>query len=633
MELLTRLLQASSLVPALPTNGLSDLGTIDAPTLGLFLVDDQTKLIDGTPFGLNATGEPYEAPSTNPYEGNIPLTNATRRYTFTITRGSIAPDGFNKTSLLVNGQFPAPLLEANWGDTFHITVKNRITGPPEGTSMHWHGLLQKNTSLFDGVPSVQQCPIAPGKDFTYIFRAGLYGSSWYHSHYSAQYSDGLFGPMVIHGPNLTTNADYKVDMGVYDIDLGPVMLSDWYHQSYFETLKEQLANKPPPTHAPLPDNNLINGRNIFNCPPETVGISCNPKTAISTFKFTSGKIHRLRLINSGAEALQRFTIDNHEMVVISVDFVPVEPYTTKVVTLGVGQRTDILVKANGKPTDAVFMRSDISGPCTNATSEAGRHALAAIFYEKANRKVAPTTSATIYDDTLCGNDPLAKTIPLQRYNTTSLPKTRQRIDITFRNNGTNPDHNNGSMQWYMNNSTFRANFNHPILREVDKGNVSFPFNPEWNFYNFKQSPSVRIVLYNYVNNSHAHHPMHLHGHNFFIVDEGFGEYDINKVINPSNPTRRDTHTLQPAKYDGVNVIPAYMVIQYDTDNPGIWPLHCHKAWHVGQGLYVNLMEQPQKIPDPQIAKTMALTCTAWDDYSSKNVVNQIDSGLRAIREV
>lgn len=97
-----------------------------------------------------------------------------------------------------------------------------------------HGLLQKATPWMDGVPGVQQCPIAPSSTFTYRFQADLYGTSWYHSydipkfdqnlaeltnfrHYSAQYAGGLIGPMVIHGP---VNADY-------DVDLGPVILSDW----------------------------------------------------------------------------------------------------------------------------------------------------------------------------------------------------------------------------------------------------------------------------------------------------------------------------------------------------------------------------------------------------------------------
>lgn len=89
--------------------------------------------------------------------------------------------------------------------------------------MHWHGLLQKQTPWFDGVPAVGQCPIAPGSTFTYQFQADLYGTSWYHSHYSAQYSAGIFGPMVIYGPK---NAPY-------DVDIGPVMLSDWYHPDYY----------------------------------------------------------------------------------------------------------------------------------------------------------------------------------------------------------------------------------------------------------------------------------------------------------------------------------------------------------------------------------------------------------------
>lgn len=99
--------------------------------------------------------------------------------------------------ILINGTFPGPLIEANWGDMINVTVDNQILD--EGTSLHWHGFLQKETPWYDGVPSVQQCPIAPGQSFTYSFKADLYGTSWYHSHFSAQYADGLLGPMVVHG--------------------------------------------------------------------------------------------------------------------------------------------------------------------------------------------------------------------------------------------------------------------------------------------------------------------------------------------------------------------------------------------------------------------------------------------------
>lgn len=114
-----------------------------------------------------------------------------------------------------------------------VTVNNQIEGPSEGTSIHWHGLLQRETPWFDGVPGGefsqcifsnslltlpegQQCPIAPGTSFKYKFRADTWGTTWYHSHYSAQYTQGLVGPIVIHGPNHVP----------YDIDLGPVMVTD-----------------------------------------------------------------------------------------------------------------------------------------------------------------------------------------------------------------------------------------------------------------------------------------------------------------------------------------------------------------------------------------------------------------------
>lgn len=66
----------------------------------------------------------------------------------------------------------------------------------EGTSIHWHGIRQLGSMAADGVNGITQCPIAPGSNFTYSFKAMQYGTSWYHSHYSVQYADGLQGPLV-----------------------------------------------------------------------------------------------------------------------------------------------------------------------------------------------------------------------------------------------------------------------------------------------------------------------------------------------------------------------------------------------------------------------------------------------------
>jgi FtsP/CotA-like multicopper oxidase with cupredoxin domain len=65
--------------------------------------------------------------------------------------------------------------------------------------------------------------------------------------------------------------------------------------------------------------------------------------------------------------MQKFTLDGHNMTVITNDFVPIEPYDTQVVTLGVGQRTDVLIKAPENPLAAYTMRSSLTLTCSLAT--------------------------------------------------------------------------------------------------------------------------------------------------------------------------------------------------------------------------------------------------------------------------
>ncbi|KAG6988593.1 hypothetical protein G7Y79_00070g096920 [Physcia stellaris] len=594
--LVASIAKAATLITALPqtaTNGQSLLGTLNAPQLPDFLTSNP--LPQGFPWGDRS------AATTNPYEQS-PTTGVIRRYDLTITRGFLAPDGVNKSVLLINNQFPAPKLEANWGDTFQITVNNKITGPEEGTALHWHGILQRATPWYDGVPSVQQCPIAPGKSMTYTFKADLYGTSWYHSHYSAQYAGGLAGPMIIYGPKNRA----------YDIDIGPVMLSDWYHAEYFDIVEKVVGL--PPSPPPFSDNNLINGKMDYDCSKAPAGVTCTPNAGISKFKFTQGKTHRLRLINPGSEGIQRFRIDNHTMTVIANDFVPVRPYDTDVVTLGIGQRTDVLVKANLPATSAVWMRSDLSPTCATANQPS---AVAAIFYNKADTSKPPQTVAKPYDDSHCGNDPLDKTTPFFPFPATSKPATTETIDITIGANAS------GNVLWKMNGVSFRGNYDHPILLLANLGNVSYPDDPQWNVYNFGNNNSVRIIMKNEIP---AAHPMHLHGHNFNILAEGTGEWD-GSITHIQNTQRRDVQILQPAAVVNGAIVPAYLVIQYNTDNPGVWPLHCHIAWHVSAGLYINTMEQVDKIKQRVIPSTVAQTCRDWAAYSGHNVVEQIDSGL------
>ena len=272
-----------------------------------------------------------------------------------------------------------------------VTVHNNISNPPEGTAMHWHGLRQRKTPWYDGVPSVGQCPIAPGSSFTYRFQADAYGTTWYHSHYSAQYAGGLLGPLIIHGPK---HAEY-------DYDLGPIMLGDYHHEDYFSIVQQVVSVTDDfKKYVPTSDNNLINGRMPYNCSQVTDGHKCISNAPMSKFRFQSGKTYRLRVINGGAAALQRFSIDGHRLQVIANDFTPIQPYETDVISLGVGQRSDVLVKAIGGPIDSYWMRATLAGNCTRSTTLFGK---GVVLYEDAPRNSTPTTSPYFLPELNCAN--------------------------------------------------------------------------------------------------------------------------------------------------------------------------------------------------------------------------------------
>jgi hypothetical protein len=153
-------------------------------------------------------------------EVSWPNTGNTVSYTFHIQNITLSPDGTPKQVLAVNGQIPGPTIEANWGDMIQVTVYNDMQN--NGTSMHWHGVRQLNTADQDGTNGVSECALAPGDSKTYFFQATEYGTSWYHSHFSAQYGDGVQGPIIIHGP---ASANYDEDLGTIMIKYASPNLS------------------------------------------------------------------------------------------------------------------------------------------------------------------------------------------------------------------------------------------------------------------------------------------------------------------------------------------------------------------------------------------------------------------------
>jgi Multicopper oxidase len=100
-----------------------------------------------------------------------------RHYRFVISDIEVNPDGVYRPMILINGQFPGPLIECNDGDRLVIEVENQSMN---ATAFHWHGLYQNGSNWMDGTVGVTQCPIAPGGNFTYDFTvSGQHGTYWW----------------------------------------------------------------------------------------------------------------------------------------------------------------------------------------------------------------------------------------------------------------------------------------------------------------------------------------------------------------------------------------------------------------------------------------------------------------------
>jgi hypothetical protein len=181
--------QGADLTPVLPqhvTNGQSLLGTKRA-----------SKLRRRDNFKTYGFGSSYNSGTSDVQAGKdeYPITGVTRHYSFEVTHENvcslhlmsktntyysrqISPDGVERPSVLINKAFPGPTIEANYGDWIEVKVTNKLH--KEGTTIHWHGMLQQKTPWMDGVPSIQQCPIAPNMTFTYRFRADQVGTTWWY---------------------------------------------------------------------------------------------------------------------------------------------------------------------------------------------------------------------------------------------------------------------------------------------------------------------------------------------------------------------------------------------------------------------------------------------------------------------
>jgi FtsP/CotA-like multicopper oxidase with cupredoxin domain len=88
--------------------------------------------------------------------------------------------------------------------------------------------------------------------------------------------------------------------------------------------------------------------------------------------------------------------------------------------------------------------------------------------------------------------------------------------------------------------------------------------PNSNSLNINSGERVGIA---FTNSTNMGHPMHLHGHDFQVV-----EIDGEKVSG----ALRDTLMVPPG---------SKMTVAFDADNAGVWPMHCHLLYHLDTGMF------------------------------------------------
>ncbi|GAB7347924.1 hypothetical protein MBLNU459_g5439t1 [Dothideomycetes sp. NU459] len=514
------------------------------------------------------------------YYEEAPDTGVIREYWLELVEATVSPDGYSRPALLVNGSFPGPTLEGDWGDTFVIHVTNKLTA--NGTSIHFHGIRQNYTNQQDGVASITQCPTAPDESITYTWRATQYGTTWYHSHFQLQAWEGVFGGIIINGP---ASANYEQDMGV-------VFLSDWSHQTADE-LYPSAETRGPPTM----DNGLIGGKNVYGDDDSSSQTGSRYEVSVS-----SGTSYRIRLVNSAIDTHFKWSIDNHTMTVIANDLVPIVPYETTVLDIAIGQRYDVVVTMSEAAVASDFwMRAVPQLACSDNDSTDNIKAI--VHYDSSDS--TPTTTAYSFVDS-CDDEDLSDLVPyLSLDGSDSFWEEDEAVAVGF--NSAN------LFRWYMNSVTMVVEWDDPTLLQVYNNATSFtdssnvielPTADEWAYVVIQTSMPIS-------------HPIHLHGHDFLVLAQGTGTYSSSDV-NLSNPTRRDVATL-PAS--------GYLVLAFQTDNPGVWLMHCHIGWHTEMGLALEFIERQSEISALIDADTLTSNCDSWSSYATDDDIVEDDSGI------
>jgi iron transport multicopper oxidase len=453
----------------------------------------------------------------------------------------IHPDGFNRSTVLAGGTFPGPLIKGNMGDTFKINVQDKLVDKTmeRSTSIHWHGLFQSGTNYNDGAGFVTQCPIIPRSSYDYQFQVpNQAGTFWYHSHVTTQYCDGLRGPLVVYDPKDPHACLYDVDD-----DSTVITLADWYHKPSPQVARPAIA-----------DSTLINGLGRY---------AGGPLSPLAVVNIKAGKRYRFRLISISCDPSYVFSIDGHNMTIIEVDGINVEPLVVDSIHIFAAQRYSFVLDASNDVSN-YWIRAEPP----NSTAVASTGINTAILRYNGASLVDPTTTA---DTSIL---PLVETDlhPLENPGAPGKPYVGGADVLLNLNLGFTPT----TGQFTINNASFTPPSVPVLLQILSGARQASELLPNGSVFTLPPNKVIELSIPPGTAPG-GPHPFHLHGHAFDVVrSAGSSSY------NYANPVRRD---VVSTGITGDNV-----TIRFVTDNPGPWFLHCHIDWHLDAGLAIVFAE-------------------------------------------
>ncbi|KFY03310.1 hypothetical protein V490_00216 [Pseudogymnoascus sp. VKM F-3557] len=325
------------------------------------------------------------------------------------------------------------------------------------------------------------------------------------------------------------------------------------------------------------------GYNVSSLPPDTCTNTTSPLTTV-TGNATLGWL-ALNLVNSGSVAKLSVSLDAHSIYVYAADGLFVDLQEVKVLYMAVGQRYSVMIKLNQMPGDyalrfATYPTGDMqqvlegqavvhysNSATMNSTIPAPYNASSVWTLVNGSAKGDATQLDPATLAPFDGNRPPSKKADLTKrlqisqtgiveWVVDKYPYSEAKVPIVFGN----------SSDGWMAGSTLHMPYNSTIDIIMTIANDSMDM---------------------------MGHPMHLHGHKFWVLGSGDGSFPYASVadapatlINTADPPYRDTTDL-PAF--------GWVAIRYVTDNPGAWLLHCHIQWHLVSGMGLVLVEGDSQI--------------------------------------